>query len=129
MNTPSLPKTYQTLRWVDDMTPNAADTANDLESFEQDCLHVIMQTRGSNLADPDSGCGASMMLNGTSDELTTLCQTIDAQMPEDPRCTGCNSTLATLDDGSNLITTTIQAGDQVITLNFQPGPNGLTQVK
>jgi phage baseplate assembly protein W len=128
MNTPPLPKTYATLRWTDDMDPGAADTASDLESLEQDCLHVIMQTRGSNLADPDSGCGASTLLNGTVDQLAALCTLIDAQLPEDPRVTASQSTLTTGGDGSPLLTTIVQVGAQVLTLKFNAGPNGLEQV-
>jgi hypothetical protein len=125
MSTPALPKTYATLRWLDDLTPNAADTSSDLESLEQDCIHVIMEARGSNLADPNSGCGASLLLNGTVDQLVMLCALIDAQLPEDPRVTNSQSTLTTLDDGTYLITSIIQVGASVLTLNFTPGPNGL----
>jgi hypothetical protein len=124
MNAPPL-KTYATLRWLDDLTPNAADTDSDLESLEQDCIHVIVQAAGSNAADPNSGCGASLLLNGTVDQLGMLCALIDAQLPEDTRVTGSSSTLTTLDDGTYLITTIVQVGAQVLTLTFQPGPNGL----
>lgn len=128
MNAAPLPKTYATIRWTDDMDPGAADTATDLESLEQDCLHVIMESRGSNQADPDSGCGASLLLNGTLDQLQTLCALIDAQLPEDPRVTASQSTLATLADGTYRITVLVQVGTQVLTLQFNPGPNGLEQV-
>lgn len=121
----ALPKTYGTIRWGEDMDPNGADTDSDLESLEQDCLHVITELYGSNAADPNSGCGAATLLNGTFDQLQTLCGLIDTQLPEDPRVTSSQSTLTTEDDGSYLITVVIQAGAQVFTLNFIPGPNGL----
>jgi hypothetical protein len=107
------------------MDPNGADTASDLESLEQDCLHVITELRGSNAADPDSGCGAATLLNGTAGQLQSLCGLIDSQLPEDPRVTSSQSTLTTEDDGSYLITVVVQAGAQAFTLTFNPGPNGL----
>jgi hypothetical protein len=125
MNAPPLPKTYATIRWGNDMDPQAADTASDLESLEQDCLHVIMQVLGSNQADPTSGCNAAGLLNGTSDQLTTLCAQIDAQLPEDTRVTNSTSAVVTLDDGSFQVTSTVQCGAQVFTFNFVQGPNGL----
>lgn len=120
-----LPKTYKTLRWGDDMDPLGADTASDLESLEQDVLHIIAQALGSNIADQDHGIGAVGYLGGTEEKLKKMPGRIDAQLPDDPRITSSTTTYAKASDGYTIRTSLIVSG-QVVNVDLLLGPNGLT---
>jgi hypothetical protein len=123
----SLRRTYQELRWADDMDPSAAETASDLESLEQDVLHIISERLGSNLADPQSGVGAVDYLSGTSAELAGMPAIIDTQLANVSRIASSQTTLTLQADGSYLITVAVTVGADIATLQFALGPNGLTK--
>jgi hypothetical protein len=124
--TQSLPRSYQELRWGDDFDPTGAETASDLDSLEQDCLHVVAQAMGSNLDDPTRGVNAPGYLGGTSIKLAEMPGIIDAQLQDDPRIASSSSTLSLQSDGKYLIQSAIGVEGSVIEMNFLLGPNGLT---
>jgi hypothetical protein len=126
MTIATLPLTYQELRWTDDMDPMAAETESDLESFEQDVLHLIDEILGSNLDDPNRGIGAVEYLSGTSLHLSAMPALIDAQLLEDARCSSSTSTLTPQADGSYLIGVQCVVAGQVLGLSYILGPDGLT---
>jgi hypothetical protein len=128
--TQPLPKTYQTIRWTDDADPNFVDTESDLESLEQDCLHVIMQIAGSNLDDPDRGVNAEGYLGGTNLELAKMPHLIDTQFEADARISSSATTLVQVSASppSFLIQSVIQVGGQVVNLNYKLGPGGISRV-
>ncbi len=123
----ALPKTYATVLWLDDLDLQGRDTASDLASLEQDVLHVLMQLRGSNIADPDKGLGVQTYLNGTSIQLQRLPSLIDTQLSQMSRVSGSRTVLTQDSDGSFRIEITVAVGSQVVQLNYKVGPNGVTR--
>ena len=123
----ALPKTYKTVRWSADLDAGGVDTASDLESLEQDVLHILQETLGSNLADPDKGCGAQDYLSGTLGQLQQLPGLIDAQLGDVTRITSSQSTLLPqLPDGSWVVQVNIVVAGSVYELQFAIGPGGVT---
>jgi phage baseplate assembly protein W len=126
MTTP-LPKTYAEARWLDDLDPSGAETDSDLESLEQDVLHILSEALGSNIADPKSGVDAPSYLNGTLTRLRTMPGIIDAQLANVTRITSSKTTLTQQDDGSYQIAVQVAVGAQVVGLNYLLGPGGVTR--
>jgi len=122
----SLAKTYQTIRWDVDMDPAGVDTDSDLESLEQDVMHLIMELQGSNMADPQNGIGAVGYLSGTSAQLQAMPALIDAQLASVNRITGSHTTVQQQSDLSWLILVDIQVGTNVTKLQFSLGPSGVS---
>jgi phage baseplate assembly protein W len=120
-------RTYQELRWGDDMDPNAAETESDLESLEQDVLHILQEHLGTNLADPNKGAGVADFLNGTTAQLAALPATIDAQLANVDRLSGSKTTLSQQDDGSFFLDVEVIVGGQIALFPYQLGPGGLTR--
>ena len=124
-----LQRTYQELRWAEDMDPNGAETASDLESLEQDVQHIIEEVIGSNLADPDKGVGAVNYLSGTTAQLQAMPSIIDSQLEKVSRITNSASSITIPDDGSDpTISVQVAVGSNVVNLQFALGPTGLTRV-
>lgn len=121
-----LKRTYQEARWALDLDASGAETDSDLESLENDVLHMLMQDLGSNLADPDKGVGVFNFLSGTSDQLEALPAVVDAQLAQDPRISNSQTTLATNADGSFSLVVTVTVGNDVVDLQYAVGPNGIT---
>lgn len=126
--TQGLPLTYAEARWGDDLDPNGAETASDLESLEQDVLHLLEETLGSNLADPDSGLGLEEVLGGDASVLTSLPALVDAQLAEDSRIDGSSTTLTQQPDGTYLLQSAVEVGGAVVPLEFAVGPGGVSLV-
>jgi hypothetical protein len=124
--TQGLPRTYATARWLDDLDPNGAETASDLESLEQDCLHVLSEVLGSNLADPDGGVGLSEVLSGTTADMLAKVALIDPQLEADPRITSSLSTATQQPDGTWLVSVELVVSGSVVSLPFVLGPGGLS---
>jgi hypothetical protein len=127
--TQPFPKTYQEARWFSDLDPSGAETASDLESLEQDVAHIIVETLGSNGADPNNGVGALNYLSGSTVVLGYMPAVIDAQLASVSRITTSKTTLALQGDGSYIIAVAAAVAGQVIDFNFSLGPNGLSSVK
>lgn len=125
--TQPLPKTYAELRWLDDMDPQGAETASDLESLEQDVLHVLKERLASNLDDPNRGLGVEDYLGSTEDKLATLAHEIDTQLAEDSRLTSVQTTVTKDSTGTINIHVTCDVAGQVVEFNFTVGPNGLSK--
>lgn len=127
MSNLGLPKTIPELRWGDDMDPNAAETDSDLESLEQDVMHLLKETLGSNLADQDSGCGVEEFLSGTSTDLANLPALVDAQLANVDRLTGSQTTLTQQSDGTWLLLVLCAVGGETVPVQFALGPGGLSK--
>ncbi len=129
--TQPLPKTYSEARWLNDLDPSGAETDSDLESLEQDVFHVIVQTLGSNVADPHKGVGALNYLSGPTTKLAGMPAIIDAQLKSMTRITSSKTTLAPV-PGSNppsyIVQVAAVVAAQVMNFNFQLGPTGLSVV-
>jgi len=128
MSVQGLPKSYPEVRWGDDLDPSAAETESDLESLIQDCLHLLRETLGSNLADPDSGLGLEEVLSGAASLLSTLPSRCDAQLAEDPRIDAAHTTLTKQADGTYLLQVEIAVAGSVVPLQYALGPGGLSQL-
>jgi hypothetical protein len=102
------------IRWYDDLDLFGADTADDSESLQQDCYHVVIEDPASNLQDPDSGLGIANSLSGVSNPaMATLA---DEQIAQDVRVTGVQATFMTNGNGKNSLDLAIQPDpDQVDT--------------
>jgi hypothetical protein len=123
--TQGLPRTYPEPRWTDDLDPSGAETASDYESLVQDVMHVLSESMGSNVADPQKGVGALDYLNGTSAQLASMPHTIDAQLGEMTRIASSHTTLTQNDDGSFTIAIQAVVAGQVVNLLYGLGPNGI----
>ena len=121
----NLPRTYQEPVWTDDLDPNGRETSSDLESLEQDVMHVIGERLGSNSADPQKGAGALQMLNGSTANIEQLPHVIDAQLAQFTRITASQTTLTVEDDGSFFVAVTIAVAGQVVNFQYKVGPNGV----
>jgi hypothetical protein len=122
-----LPKSYGTIRWGTDMDPGGVDTASDLESLEQDVLHILQQTLGSNLADPNKGVGIGDNLSGNLPALQAKVALIDSQLADVSRISSSQSSLGAQNpDGSWPITVVVVVGSEVVSLEYALGPNGLS---
>jgi hypothetical protein len=124
--TQPLPRSYQEILWGDDMDPGGRETDSDLASLEQDILHILSETLGSNLDDPNRGIGAVGYLSGTSQALEAMPALMDAQLLDEPRITSCRTSIVQQSDGSFLIQPEILVAGQVVNLNYKLGPDGLT---
>lgn len=92
---PPLPLTVADLVCLADLDPKATETTSDLQSLEQDVLHILIEVRGSNPDDPDRGIGAEEMLSGSAANIAALPGLIDAELLKDPRIDASSSTLTT----------------------------------
>jgi hypothetical protein len=80
-----LPLTYPDLVCNPDVDPLGAETTSDLQNLIQDVMHVRQEDLGSNLDDPNRGCGIRDYLSGASPNLQTLAGNIQSQLHDDPR--------------------------------------------
>jgi hypothetical protein len=124
--TQPLPRTYQEARWLDDLDPSGAETASDLESLQQDVLHIIEETLGSNLADPDKGIGAQNYLSGSAGQLLAMPSKIDEQLGHVSRITNSRTSVSQQSDGSYLVAIVAAIQGSIVSFNFTLGPNGLS---
>jgi hypothetical protein len=123
----NLPRTYAEPKWLEDLDPTGAETASDLESLEQDVMHIIAQTLGSNVADPDKGIGAVNYLSGTSAALAQMPQVLDAQLSNVLRLSGSKTTLTQAADGTWQVQVRCAVGGQVVNFNYALGPGGVVR--
>lgn len=100
------------LRWYDDLDVTGNDVANDTESLEQDCYHVIIEDPGSNLADPDSGLGVANALSGTADP--ALASLAEAQLAADERVGGVEASSGFDGAGKETLDVSIEANPDYV---------------
>jgi len=113
-----LPITVPDAVCVLDLDPNGNETTSDLQTLEQDVLHVLIQTLGSNPDDPGRGVGIDQYLSGTQDDLAKLPGVIENQLEEDDRIDGCSAVLGQQADGSWLLAIQIQVDGSVLSLQY-----------
>lgn len=114
----TLPLTYHDWVCVNDLDPYGRETQSDLETLQNDVLHILQETLGSNLDDPDRGLGLMAALSGTTDALQQLIANASEQLIKDPRIDSASATLTQNPDGSFLIDITVVVDDTVIGLQY-----------
>ena len=100
------------IRLYDDLDLFGADTADDSESLQQDCYHVILEDPQSNLQDRDSGLGIANSLSGVSNP--SLASQAEEQISQDQRVAGVQATFSTDGNGTNTLDIAIEPnGDEI----------------
>jgi hypothetical protein len=95
----TLPLTAPDLVCVEDMDLFAAETQSDLESLEQDILHILDEDYGSNPDDPERGIGLANLLSKPTRVLSDIVRTVEAQLRTDDRIDAVKATLTELPPG------------------------------
>lgn len=114
----TLPLTYADLRCVDDLDLNAAETTSDLETLEQDVLHILEETIGSNLDDPDRGLGFTQLLSGSAVPLQHLAAVASSQLTKDDRIDSASTVITQTGPTSFNVAVTIVVANSVIGLYY-----------
>ena len=100
MTNAALPLTYPDLVCEEDLDLFAGETLSDLQTLEQDVLHIIEQEPGSNADAPDLGVGIYSAMSGTAQNLIALAATISQQLELDDRIDSCSCTVTDVTAGS-----------------------------
>jgi hypothetical protein len=87
---------------TDDLDPNGAETTSDLQALAQDLYHLIIETPGSNLADPTGGLGIEGILSGPAANVRRALAQFDAQIGTDPRVANSVTTVTSDANGQPL---------------------------
>lgn len=95
----NLPLTAPDLVCVEDMDPFAAETQTDLESLEQDVLHILDEDYGSNPDDPERGIGLGNLLSKPTTALSDIVRQVESQLRTDDRIDAVKATLTELPSG------------------------------
>lgn len=114
----TLPLTYHDLRCVDDLDLNAAETQSDLETLEQDVLHILEETLGSNLDDPDRGLGFATLLSGNALPLQHLASIASSQLTKDDRIDSATTTITQTGPSSFTVAVVVVVANTVIGLYY-----------
>lgn len=85
---------------TDDLAASGAETTSDLQALAQDIYHLLIETPGSNLADPTGGLGLNVLLSGTTIAAQAVLATIDPMIGRDPRVDTSTTTATFATDGS-----------------------------
>jgi hypothetical protein len=96
----TLPLTYPDLVDVTDLDPFASETTSDLQTLQQDVLHVLIEQPGSNPDDPTRGIGIDNYLSGTAADLVKARSIIDQQLTQDDRITSSSTSIGPNPDTS-----------------------------
>jgi hypothetical protein len=121
---PSLPLTIPDLVCEDDLDPFARETTSDLQSLEQDCLHVILEEPDSNLDDPGRGIGIAGLLSGTSVDLALAQSHIDSELQKDDRIDAVRSEVTDQGDGEFDLIIEIAVGAATLGLSYSYTASG-----
>jgi len=98
----NLPLTIPDLVCTDDLDLFIGETTSDLQTLDQDVLHIVIETLGSNIDDVNRGVGLPRLLSGTEDQLAAATAHVDAQLQKDDRIDASQTTLTKLPPGSTL---------------------------
>jgi hypothetical protein len=113
-----LPLTVPDLVCVLDLDPNGNETRSDLQTLEQDVLHVLIELLSSNPDDPDRGVGVDQYLSGTQDDLAKVPRIIENQLEQDDRIDGCSANLSQQADGLWVLSIQVQVDGVVLGLQY-----------
>jgi hypothetical protein len=113
-----LPLTVSDLVCVLDLDPNGNETTSDLQSLEQDVLHILIELFASNPDDPDRGVGIDQYLSGTQDDLSRVPRIIENQLDQDDRIDGVSANLVQQADGLFVLSIVLQVDGTVIGLHY-----------
>lgn len=114
----TLPLTAPDLVALEDLDAFASETASDLETLEQDVLHILIEEPGSNPDDESRGVGIYDLLGGTETDLANAEQRINTALEADERIDAADTTITKDADGAYLITIDITVDGVVVTLDF-----------
>ncbi len=127
----SPPHSSPDLVCADDLDPFAGETTSDLQTLEQDVLHVLDEENGSNPDDPERGVGIYNMIGGTVEQLQQMAATIDTQLEKDDRIDSSTTTITDVSTTSEqagafyLISIEVVVDGSVIPLSYDLTPTGL----
>lgn len=88
------------LRCFDDLDLFGKEVDDELEALEQDSIHRLIQMRGTNLDNLDSGEAVEQYLSGT-DSPETAKHLFEEEIQKDERVGSCTIDVVRTDDGSN----------------------------
>lgn len=114
----TLPLTYPDLVCDDDLDLFAQETTSDLQNLEQDVAHVLIETLGSNLDDPNRGVGLPFMLSANAGELTALNQTIESELLKDGRLDAVSAIVTQTGHEAYSVVITVSVGAAVLGLSY-----------
>jgi hypothetical protein len=114
----TLPLTYHDLVCVDDLDPLGRETQSDLETLEQDVLHILEEVLGSNLDDPNRGVGLLSILSGNTTILTNMAATIDGQLTKDTRIDASSTAVTNTGPNAFSVVVTVSVAGSVIGLYY-----------
>ena len=114
----TLPLTYHDLVAVNDLDPLGRETQSDLETLEQDVLHILQEVLGSNLDDPDRGVGMSAVLNGSTVPLVSMAAVADSQLVKDTRVDSATTTITQTGTGAFTVLVVVAVAGSVIGLVY-----------
>ena|ERR1700689_4237161 len=117
-NFSGLPLTVPDLLWGNDMDLMARATVSDLQTLEQDVLHILAEVLGSSIDDPTRGIGISSMLSGPTTLLTNVAALIDTQLTKDPRIDAVATTVTQDAPGTYYIQVQVTVSNTVIGLTY-----------
>lgn len=114
------------LDWFDDMDPFAGELTDPVAILKQDVYHMLIESPGSNLDDPDRGIGLEERLSSVAN-LRALESHIDAELQKDPRIDVAHTTIAAVGDGSYTVSILIEYDGEELGLDFTKDDNGVRQ--
>lgn len=124
----TLPLTAPDLVCEFDLDLFAGETTSDLQSLEQDVLHMLLEAPGSNLDDLTRGIGVVDMLGGPVADLATVPHRIEAALAKDDRIDSSTVTIRRDADDTIRLTLVIVVGADVLGLNYAYSADGGLQV-
>lgn len=114
----ALPLTAADIVALEDVDAFASETASDLETLEQDVLHILEEELGSNPDDENRGVDIWSLLGGTTVDLAAAVHRINTGLEADDRIDAADATITQDATGAYLIAIAITVDGVVTTLNF-----------
>lgn len=112
---------------LEDLDEFASETDDELEQFEQDVLHRLLEDYGSNPDDEDRGVGLMSRLSG-SDDATLIARLIEADLIKDERVLTCVASVTMLGSGNEgvlaTIDITVETTDTLLKLGYSVNADG-----